>query len=109
MNRMIIWIILFCPLLLYAVGQRLELPPSSALEIPVLTIDGAIGPAVSDYIVREIDQINHIKQAPIIILTLNTPGGLSASLRDIVERILSSNIPLVCLVTPQGARVVSAG
>jgi membrane-bound serine protease (ClpP class) len=111
MNRMILGIILLYPLLLYAVGQRNE-PLSSITEevhVPVLAIDGVIGPAVSDYIVREIDQINQINQAPIIILTLNTPGGLSASLRDIVQRILSSNIPLACLVTPQGARAASAG
>lgn len=114
MNRIINGIILLCPLLLYAFAQSNEPPSPNTAEVhvPVLAIDGAIGPAVSDYLVREIEQINQINQinqAPIIILTLNTPGGLSASLRDIVESILSSKIPLVCLVTPQGARAASAG
>ena len=110
MKRLIIGMILLCPLL-FALGLRSEplTPQNAKVYVPVLAIDGAIGPAVSDYLVREIAKINQLNQAPIIILTLNTPGGLSASLRDIVASILSSDIPLACLVTPQGARAASAG
>ncbi|HCH70496.1 MAG TPA: serine protease [Colwellia sp.] len=77
--------------------------------VPLLTIKGAIGPAISDYLVREIDSANMLNNIPLIIITLDTPGGLSASLRDINQSILNSNIPIACLVYPQGARAASAG
>ena len=77
--------------------------------MPLLTIKGAIGPAISDYLVREIDSANMLNNIPLIIITLDTPGGLSASLRDINQSILNSNIPIACLVYPQGARAASAG
>ena len=78
--------------------------------IPNLHIKGAIGPATSDYLIREITQANNSTETiPLIVITLDTPGGLSASLRDINKRILSSNIPIACLVYPQGARAASAG
>jgi membrane-bound serine protease (ClpP class) len=78
-------------------------------QVPVLTVKGAIGPAVSDYLVREISSANTNKDASLIIMTIDTPGGLSASLRDINKSILSSKVPIACLVYPQGARAASAG
>ncbi len=78
-------------------------------QVPVLSINGAIGPAISDYLTREIVRINRANNAPLIILTLDTPGGLSASLRAINQHILSSDIPIACLVYPEGARAASAG
>ncbi|WP_114326686.1 NfeD family protein [Candidatus Colwellia aromaticivorans] len=78
-------------------------------QIPLLTIKGAIGPAVSDYLVREISAANAKTNTPLILITLDTPGGLSASLRDINKSILSSTVPIACLVYPQGARAASAG
>jgi membrane-bound serine protease (ClpP class) len=81
----------------------------NTLVVPLLTIKGAIGPAVSDYLVREINSANMATNIPLIIITLDTPGGLSASLRDINKSILNSTIPIACLVYPQGARAASAG
>jgi membrane-bound serine protease (ClpP class) len=78
-------------------------------QVPLLSIKGAIGPAVSDYLVREISAANTKANTPLIIITLDTPGGLSASLRDINKSILSSTVPIACLVYPQGARAASAG
>lgn len=78
-------------------------------EIPLLSIKGAIGPAVSDYLVRKISEANAKANTPLILITLDTPGGLSASLRDINKSILSSTVPIACLVYPQGARAASAG
>lgn len=77
--------------------------------VPLLTIKGAIGPAVSDYLLREINRANNHENTPLIVITLDTPGGLSASLRDINKAILDSDIPVACLVYPQGARAASAG
>lgn len=84
------------------------------MTIPVLTITGAIGPAVSHYLTSEIDRANQQadhdqQQIPLIIITLNTPGGLVSSLRDINQSILNSNIPIACLVYPAGSRAASAG
>jgi len=82
---------------------------TSALQVPLLTIKGAIGPAINDFLVREINRANHQGNIPLIIITLDTPGGLSASLRDINQSILNSTIPIACLVYPPGARAASAG
>ena len=109
MYQMIIGLILLCSVLLNTTVLSGELFGAPAVNVPVLSIDGAIGPAVSDYLIREIDKANQLKQAPIIIITLDTPGGLSSSLRDINQRILSSDIPIACLVYPKGARAASAG
>lgn len=78
-------------------------------QVPLLTIKGAIGPAVSNYLVREISSANANVNTPLILITLDTPGGLSASLRDINKSILSSTVPIACMVYPQGARAASAG
>ncbi|NRA55185.1 MAG: nodulation protein NfeD [Gammaproteobacteria bacterium] len=111
MYRTLIRIFLLGCLLLNVLVVRAEVETATkpVVIVPVLSIDGAIGPAVSDYLLREISAINLLNQTPIIIITIDTPGGLSSSLRDINQGILSSNIPIVCLVYPQGARAASAG
>lgn len=78
---------------------------SAAREI---AIDGAVGPAIGDYIVDEIHQADS-DHVPVIILRLDTPGGLSASMRDIVKAILASPVPIIGYVAPAGARAASAG
>lgn len=83
-----------------------QLVPQS---VPLLTIKGAIGPATADYLIGEIDRANAQLTSELIMITLDTPGGLVSSLREINQAILSSNIPIACLVTPQGARAASAG
>ena len=89
------------------------------ITVPVLTIKGAIGPAVSHYLTSEIKRANQQRSTdagnnsnsttPLIIITLDTPGGLVSSLRDINQAILNSDIPIACLVHPPGARAASAG
>ncbi len=77
-------------------------------EVPVLSIKGAIGPAVSDYLITEINAANQ-NAAPLVIIVIDTPGGLVSSLRDINQVILNSDVPIACLVHPPGARAASAG
>ncbi len=77
--------------------------------VPVISISGAIGPAVGDYVTSEIILANQQARSPALIITIDTPGGLVSSLRDINQQILASNIPILCLVHPQGARAASAG
>jgi len=91
------------------IAAQTTMPSAVKMQVPVLSIKGAIGPAVSDYISQEIMLANERSQVAAIILTLDTPGGLSSSLRVINQQILSSNTPILCLVYPQGARAASAG
>lgn len=77
----------------------------SAREIP---IDGAIGPAISKFVTDEIHEAAE-DDAPLIILRLDTPGGLSTSMRDIIKAILASPVPVIGYVAPSGARAASAG
>ena len=71
----------------------------------LLTVDGAIGPAVSDYLVRGMER----PDAHLVIIEMDTPGGLDSAMRDIIQGILASPRPVITYVTPQGARAASAG
>ncbi len=77
-------------------------------RVVVLTIDGAIGPAVSDYVVQGIEKAEE-QQAAVIILQMDTPGGLDTSMRQMIRAILASSVPVVAYVAPSGARAASAG
>ena len=83
-------------------------PASAADRALVLDIDGAIGPAIADYVVREIAAAAP-KTDGLIVLRLNTPGGLDTSMREIDKAILASPVPVAAFVAPSGARAASAG
>ena len=74
----------------------------------VLDIDGAIGPAVADYVAKGFAAAT-LENASLIILRMDTPGGLDHAMRDIIKTILSSTIPVVTYVAPSGSRAASAG
>lgn len=92
-----------------ATAEPTEVNKASSPTVPVISISGAIGPAVGDYVIKEIQRVNAIGHSPAIIITIDTPGGLSSSLRDINQHILASKVPVLCLVHPPGARAASAG
>ncbi len=79
---------------------------SSILKITI--DDAAIHPVTSEYIRNTIDKAE-AEDARLIIMELNTPGGLDSSMREIIERILSSKVPVVAYVSPSGSRAASAG
>lgn len=74
----------------------------------VLDIRDAIGPATSSYFVRALERARE-RNARLIILQLDTPGGLDAAMRDMIRATLASEIPVVTFVAPSGARAASAG
>lgn len=81
---------------------------SGSGPVVVGTIDGAIGPATRDYVRRLIASADEL-DAVCAVLQMDTPGGLSASMRDIIQDILGSKVPIVVYVSPSGARAASAG
>lgn len=74
----------------------------------VLVINGPIGPATARYVVHGIDGAQR-RGSELVVLELDTPGGLDTSMRDMIRAILASRIPVVGYVYPPGARAASAG
>jgi membrane-bound serine protease (ClpP class) len=96
---------------LVAIHAAHAAPPASASsssEVVQLKIDGEVEPILSEYLVNGIAQANQ-EHAGLILITIDTPGGLETSMREIVQAILQSNVPVAGYVAPTGARAASAG
>jgi membrane-bound serine protease (ClpP class) len=80
----------------------------SQRTVVVLDIDGVIGPALADYVVRGLGRAKE-RGAQAVMLRLDTPGGLDTSMRVIVRAVMASPLPVLAYVSPSGARAASAG
>ena len=89
-------------------SKNIDLPAADAKVATVLEINGAIGPATSRYITKAIEAAS-LNGSRIVVLQIDTPGGLDSSMRDIIRAILASPVPVVSYVSPSGARAASAG
>ncbi|HZW26076.1 MAG TPA: nodulation protein NfeD [Gallionella sp.] len=87
----------------------LSLPfTATAGTVVVAGIDGAISPPSAAYFLRALEQAKE-SQAELLVLRLNTPGGLDTSMREMIQAILASPVPVATYVSPSGARAASAG
>lgn len=92
-----------------ATGQTESMPsPAAAPSVLVGDIDGAIGPATALYVERLLRDAR-AQGAVCVVLRMDTPGGLSSSMRDIIQAILASPVPVATYVSPGGAHAASAG
>lgn len=103
MNRIILSF-----LLLFFVSLLLPIQAQADGKAWVLEIKGAIGPATADYLKRGIEDARN-EGVTLVILKMDTPGGLDLAMREIVQAIIASPIPIVTYVAPSGARAASAG
>ena len=83
-------------------------PALAAAAVGLLAIDGAIGPASADHIVRSLERSAGQGQQ-LLSLRMDTPGGLDTSMRTVIKAILASPVPVAAYVAPSGARAASAG
>jgi membrane-bound serine protease (ClpP class) len=111
-NRSLIWtIVLSLAVFAFASAQESRAPANAARPSPmakVLDIKGPIGPATSRFVEKGLQSAQD-QNSQLVILQIDTPGGLDTAMRDIIRAILASSIPVVAYVAPSGARAASAG
>lgn len=106
MHRRFLFLIGFSVLFLCLCGQLSAQAMDRAVYL--LDIKGPIGPATADYLDRSLTKAESAG-AELVILRMDTPGGLDISMRDMIKRIIASQVPVIGYVAPSGARAASAG
>ena len=99
--------LLILPLMLAVIWLQSAFSNVSSTAI-LLEVKGPIGPAKVDYVEQSLEHAKSLK-TPFLILQLDTPGGLDTSMREIIQQVITSHVPVVTYVAPSGARAASAG
>jgi membrane-bound serine protease (ClpP class) len=92
-------------LLVAGLASMASAQPAQA-SVVHLSLGGVVDPFVADYVRNGIEGAD---EAPAVLLTIDTPGGLDSSMREIIKAIQASRTPVICYVSPEGARAASAG
>ncbi|UCE26109.1 MAG: nodulation protein NfeD, partial [Candidatus Coatesbacteria bacterium] len=82
--------------------------PEDAVLVHRLVVDGVVSPVMSEFIVDSIENAERA-EAVLVVIEINTPGGLDPSMREIIQKILASEVPVAVYVSPPGGRAASAG
>lgn len=98
----IIWLVAFC---IFAPAVHAATAPAG---VPIIRAEGIVGPVMAEFISANIDSAAETGAA-LLVVELDTPGGLDTSMRMIVKKIVNSPVPVVVYVAPGGARAASAG
>lgn len=106
-NRFVLLLLLMLVTTAYSMEKNNQ-PLHQSSSIIQLEINGVIGPATADYIERNLQKAIN-SRAKSVLIQMDTPGGLDASMRRIIKQIISSPIPVITYVSPGGARAASAG
>ncbi len=90
------------------IALSLLAPLVASAAVVKIKVDAPIHPVTSEYIVRSLEKADR-EGADLLILTLDTPGGLDTSMREIIEKIVNAKTPVAAFVGPSGSRAASAG
>jgi membrane-bound serine protease (ClpP class) len=108
LRRIALWLVIGLLQLSSASSRSADAVASADRFATLIELNGPIGPAMSRYVERSItDAFN--QRSAVVVLQMDTPGGLDTSMRDIIRAILASPLPVVAYVAPSGARAASAG
>jgi len=111
-TKTIFALLLLCSDSGYAAGQFKVAVPPATREIKTVLVapySGVITPAAAEFISEAVDKVNGPGGADLLVIALDTPGGLDSSMRVIIQKMLASKKPVAVYVSPQGARAASAG
>ncbi|MGE5127040.1 MAG: NfeD family protein [Betaproteobacteria bacterium] len=92
----------------WVAGLLILAAPTARAEIPVVELDGVVHAISAAHVVQAIDHAD-ATGAPLLIIRMNTPGGLDGAMRQIVDRMLNCRTPVVVFVAPSGVQAYSAG
>jgi len=101
-------ILILTAILLVAIASIVTNVQATNPRVDVITIKGTINPVLVDYVERGIEQAEDTG-AEAFIIQMDTPGGLDTAMRDIIQLIVNSRVPVIVYVSPSGARAASAG
>jgi membrane-bound serine protease (ClpP class) len=108
LRRIALWLVIGLLLLSSASSRSSDTAASADRFATLIELKGPIGPAMSRYVEHSIADAGN-QHSAVVILQMDTPGGLDTSMRDIIQAILASPVPVVTYVAPSGARAASAG